>query len=81
MLVGDPSVAEAPSFRCLPVRGRASLVAPDLHRNTEPFSSGSRSRVADITEHRRRKEGTPIEDETWGKLESLAPAAGVEHLL
>jgi uncharacterized oxidoreductase len=33
------------------------------------------------SEQKRRKEGIPIEDETWGKLEALARAAGVERLL
>ncbi len=33
------------------------------------------------TEQRRRKEGIPIEDETWGKLETLARDAGVAYLL
>lgn len=30
---------------------------------------------------RRRREGIPIEDETWGKLEALARSAGLEQLL
>ncbi len=33
------------------------------------------------TEQRRRKEGIPIEDQTWCKLEALACNAGVAHLL
>jgi len=33
------------------------------------------------TEQKRRKEGIPIDDDTWGKLEVLARSAGVEHLL
>ncbi len=33
------------------------------------------------TEQRRRREGIPIEDETWGRLEALAREAGVAHLL
>ncbi len=33
------------------------------------------------TEQRRRKEGIPIEDETWSKLETLAREAGVTDLL
>jgi LDH2 family malate/lactate/ureidoglycolate dehydrogenase len=32
------------------------------------------------TEQRRRKEGIPIEDETWGRLEPQACEAGVAHL-
>jgi LDH2 family malate/lactate/ureidoglycolate dehydrogenase len=33
------------------------------------------------TEQRRRREGIPIEDATWSKLETLARDAGVAHLL
>jgi LDH2 family malate/lactate/ureidoglycolate dehydrogenase len=33
------------------------------------------------TEQCRRREGIPIEDETWGKLKTLARDAGVAHLL
>src|SRR5215831_4472683 len=33
------------------------------------------------TEQRRRREGIPVEDETWGKLGALARAAGLERLL
>jgi LDH2 family malate/lactate/ureidoglycolate dehydrogenase len=33
------------------------------------------------TEQRRRQEGIPVEDETWGKLATLAGDAGVAHLL
>jgi uncharacterized oxidoreductase len=33
------------------------------------------------TAERRRREGIPVEDETWGKLVALARAAGLEHLL
>jgi uncharacterized oxidoreductase len=33
------------------------------------------------TEQKRRKEGIPIDDDTYGKLEALARAAGVERLL
>jgi len=32
------------------------------------------------TEQRRRREGIPIEDETWGKLAALARAAGLDPL-
>ncbi|MBI3454239.1 MAG: Ldh family oxidoreductase [Candidatus Rokubacteria bacterium] len=33
------------------------------------------------TEQRRRREGIPIEDETWEKLAALARAAGLDHLV
>jgi LDH2 family malate/lactate/ureidoglycolate dehydrogenase len=33
------------------------------------------------TAARRRREGIPIEDETWGNLAALARAAGLDHLL
>ena len=33
------------------------------------------------TEQRRRREGIPIEDETWSKLEALARRAGLQGLL
>ena len=33
------------------------------------------------TEQRRRKEGIPVEDATWDKLDALARDAGVAHLL
>ncbi len=44
---------------------------------TEVFYPGE---IEYRTEQRRRREGIPIEDETWGKLAALARAAGLDPL-